>query len=161
MSYDQKLTLHDYTKAGTSGACPANPADADAPGAFGWTADKNSTCQVTITGSQYGTGTGVEAGNCAALLQAAQQNHTVLYIPVYSSVVLQGNNTMYTLKGFAAFVVTGFRVPGQTVNDWLNPSLLCRPPGVCVDGVFTQALCTTTCQPGGNNLGLTVVRLSG
>lgn len=161
VSYDQALTLHNYSKSGTSGACPANPADADAPGAFGWTSDKNGTCQVTVASNQYGTGTGVEAGNCAALLQAAWQNRTVLYIPVYSSVTLQGNNTTYTLKGFAAFVVTGFRVPNYSEPDWLNPSLLCGPPTVCVDGVFTQALCTTSCQPGGNNLGVTVVRLTG
>ncbi|HCU91267.1 MAG TPA: hypothetical protein DHU96_00280 [Actinobacteria bacterium] len=173
--FDQSLTLHDYSKKVTSGTCPANPADADAPGAFGWLQDKKTTCSVLISNNQYATGTGVEAQNCAAVLQAAWQNQTILYVPVYSSVTLQGSNTVYTLKGFAGFVVTGYNLltsgaakcgqgsPASCEPDWLNPGLLCGPPTVCIDGVFVQALCLPASCPtlGGTNLGLTVVRLTG
>lgn len=159
-SYDQAITLHSGV---TSGTCQANPADSDAPGAFGWTQNTSGTCSVIINNNQYQTSTGSASGPyCSAALQTAWANHTVVYVPVYSSVSLQGSLTYYTLKGFAAFVVTGYRVPGGSEPDWLNPGLLCGPPNVCVDGVFTQALCTTSCQDtGGKDLGLAAVRLSG
>jgi Flp pilus assembly protein TadG len=159
---DQVLTLHSGV---TSGYCQANPADADAPGAFGWTQDLTGTCQVVINGSTYNTNTGVSAGqSCKRALYEAWLNKTVVYVPVYSSVVGQGSGTVYTLKGFAAFVITGYRIPGSGEPDWLNPSLLCHPPNVCIDGVFTQGLIPLSDLPGGvggNNLGAYVVKLTG
>jgi hypothetical protein len=159
-SYDQVITLHTGT---TSGSCPANPADADAPGAFGWTQDVSGTCQVLINNNQYGTNTGVSAAQaCQAALASAWQNKTVVYVPVYSAVVSQGSNTVYTLKGFAAFVITGYRIPGVTAPDWLNPSLLCKPPNVCIDGFFTQGLISGGGTVGtGPDLGADVIALSG
>ncbi len=165
-SYDQRLTLSSGNV--TSGVCPANPAYADAPGAFGWTQDISGTCNLLINGSTYGTNTGVSAGTtCDSALQTAWTNQTIVYVPVYSSVVLQGNNTVYTLDGFAGFVITGYRVPGQkgfaSEPDWLNPSLLCSPPTTCIDGVFTQGLIPASSLPqgSGNNLGAEFIRLTG
>jgi len=160
---DQVLTLHSGQ---TSGQCQANPADADAPGAFGWTQDMSGTCTVQITNNTYVTNTGVSAGNtCKGALQTAWTNKSVVYVPVYKAVVGQGNGTVYTLKGFAAFVVTGFRVPGANGSDWLNPGLLCHPPDVCIDGFFTQGVLVSSPPGGGGggtqNLGVYSFELTG
>jgi Flp pilus assembly protein TadG len=160
-SYDQVLTLHSGQ---TSGQCQANPADADAPGAFGWTDDQTGTCTVLITNNTYNTNTGTSAGNsCKAALLTAWTSRSVVYVPVYAAVVNQGNNTVYTLKGFAAFVVTGYRVPSASKADWLNPGLLCGPPKDCIDGFFTNGVLTQS--PGGSggtqNLGVSSFKLTG
>ncbi len=161
-SYDQSILLHTGS---TTGACPANPADADAPGAFGWVADSPpKSCNVTIVNNQYTSNTGVSGGDCSTAIYNAWLNHTVVYIPVYSSVVAQGSNTTYTLKGFAAFVITGYRIPAVSPpkeSDWLNSSLLCTAPDVCIDGYFTQGLIPNGGGSGGQNLGADVVTLSG
>lgn len=161
-SYDQVMTLHTGV---TSGYCQANPADSDSPGAFGWTQDMTGTCDVILNGSTYQTNTGVSAGqSCKSAIYQAWLNKTVVYVPVYSSVVSQGSNTVYTLKGFAAFVITGYRFPSAHEPDWLNPSLLCSPPNICIDGVFTQGLIPAKDLPqgsGGTDLGATYVKLTG
>jgi Flp pilus assembly protein TadG len=158
-SFDQAITLHTGV---TSGTCAANPADADAPGAFGWTQDVTGTCNVVINNNTYITNTGASAGNtCKTALQAAWTNKTLVFVPVYSSVTGTGSNTVYTLKGFAAFVITGFRVPGLTEPDWLNPGLLCSPPKVCIDGFFTQGLLPSDGSLGGTNLGADIIKLTG
>ena len=36
----------------------------------------------------------------------------MIYIPVYTTVSGNGTNATYTLKGFAAFVITGYHLPG-------------------------------------------------
>lgn len=162
--YDQSILLHTGS---TSGSCPANPADADAPGAFGWVdGSPAGSCSVTIVNNQYSSNTGVSGNNCSTAIYQAWLNHTVVYIPVYSSVVVDttGTNVTYNLKGFAAFVITGYRIPAVSPPkeaDWLNSSLLCSSPNVCIDGYFTQALIPDAGGGGSQDLGANVVTLSG
>lgn len=160
-SFDQVLQLHGTTK--TSGAgCPTEPAGADGPGNFGWTADPNGNCTVTVSGSSYGGSTGTSVGgDCQTVLQQAWSTKSVVYIPVYVSISGTGNNVSYTLKGFAAFVVTGYHMPSFTAKDWLNPANDCKGSTFCLNGYFTRGLIPSTGGLGGNNLGAVIVKLTG
>lgn len=158
-SYDQVLKLHT-TSSNTS--CPTEPAGADAPGNFGWTDDPNGNCTITISNGSYGgdTGNGVSKA-CKAALAADQANKTLVYVPIYVSVGGTGTNSVYVLQGFAAFVITGYSLPGAFASDWLNPANNCSGSDKCINGYFTQALIPESALPTGKNLGAIVISLTG
>ena len=156
-SFDRVLKLHTTT----SGSCPSEPSGADGPGAFGWT-DDTGTCSVDITNNTFSANTGVSAGNsCKQALSTAQASRALVYIPIYISLTGTGTNATYTLKGFAAFVVTGYHLPGSTQPDWLNPANNCKGSDKCINGYFTQGLIPSTGSVGGPNLGASIIVLSG
>jgi len=157
-SLDQVLKIHT-TSSGTG--CPTEPAGADAPGNFGWT-DDSGNCSVTISGGNYGGNTGVSVSqDCKTALQSDQANKTLIFIPVYVKVTGSGTNAVFSLKGFAAFVITGYRLPGFSASDWLNPKNDCKGSNFCINGYFTQGLIPSVGGVGGPNLGATIVVLSG
>jgi Flp pilus assembly protein TadG len=158
-SFDQVLKLHTTT---TSGSCPSEPAGADGPGAFGWTDDQTGTCLVDITNNTYSVNTGVSAGQtCQQALAAAQASRSLVFIPIYTSITGTGTGAVYTLKGFAAFVVTGYHLPGFVASDWLNPANDCKGSDKCINGYFTQGLIPSTGDVGGSDLGARIVKLTG
>jgi len=157
-SLDRVLKLHTTT----SGSCPSEPSGADGPGAFGWTDDQTGTCSVDITNNTFSANTGVSAGKtCQQALSTAQASRAIVYIPIYTSITGTGTNALYTLKGFAAFVVTGYHLPGFTASDWLNPANNCKGSDKCINGYFTQGLIPSAGSIGGTNLGATIIVLSG
>jgi len=97
------------------------------------------------------------------VIQNAQANKTVVYLPVYSAISGTGNNVSYTLLGFAAFVITGYRITGSFhANDWLNSANNCKGNNFCIDGYFTQGLIPSTGGlGGGKGLGASIVKLTG
>jgi len=86
-----------------------------------------------------------------------------VYLPVYSAISGTGNNVSYTLLGFAAFVITGYRITGSFhANDWLNSANNCKGNNFCIDGYFTQGLIPSTGGlGGGKGLGASIVKLTG
>lgn len=157
-SFDRVLKLHTTS----SGTCATEPAGADGPGAFGWTVDATGTCQVSVTDNTYKADTGVSAGStCKDALAAAWAARTPVLIPIYVKITGTGANTTYTLKGFAAFVVTGYALPGFKKSDWLDPSKDCKGSDKCINGFFTHALVPGSGTTGGQNLGATIVSLTG
>jgi Flp pilus assembly protein TadG len=157
-SFDRVLKLHT-TSSGTG--CPTEPAGADAPGNFGWT-DDSGTCSVTISNNSYGGNTGTSVSqDCKTALQNDQANRTLIFVPVYTKVTGTGTNAVFSLKGFAAFVITGYRLPGFNASDWLNPKNDCKGSDFCINGFFTQGLIPSSGSIGGPNLGATIIVLSG
>jgi Flp pilus assembly protein TadG len=157
-SFDQVLKIHTTS---SSTGCPTEPAGADAPGNFGWT-DDTGNCSVTISSGSYGGSTGTSVSqDCKTALQNDQANKTLIFIPVYTKVTGTGTNAVFTLKGFAAFVITGYHLPGFSVSDWLNPSNDCNGSDFCINGYFTQGLVPSSGSIGGPNLGASIIVLSG
>jgi Flp pilus assembly protein TadG len=157
-SFDRVLKIHT-TKSNTG--CPTEPAGADAPGNFGWT-DDSGTCSVTISNNSYGGNTGTSASQaCKTALQNDQANKTLIFVPVYTKVTGTGTNAVFTLKGFAAFVITGYHLPGFSVSDWLNSKNDCKGSDFCINGFFTQGLIPSSGSIGGPDLGATIIVLSG
>lgn len=161
-SYDQVIQLHT-TSSNTS--CPTEPAGADAPGNFGWT-DDSGNCIVPISGTSYGGNTGTSVSqDCLTVIHNDWLNKTLVFVPVYVQVSGTGTNSSYTLKGFAAFVITGYYLPaGKEHNqgsDWLNPKNNCRGDQVCINGYFTQGLIPPPGSVGGNPMGVDIIQLTG
>ena len=153
-SLDQVLSLR--TSAG--GGCPSEPAGADGAGVFGWIDDQTGTCMADITSATYGDDSGASAGqSCTQALASAAASGIPVAIPVYVSVA----GAVYTLKGFAAFVVTGYQLPGAAASDWLNPANNCTGSAECINGFFVRALIPATGPVGGPDLGATEIRLGG
>jgi hypothetical protein len=156
-SYDRVLTVH--TTAG--GGCATEPAGSDAPGNFGWTDDAGS-CTTSISGDTFGGSPGVSASNaCKAALAAARGGKTVVYLAIYTTITGSGSGSVYTLKGFAAFVVTGYHLPGASASDWLNPANDCSGSDKCINGYFTKGIIPGGSSPGGAYLGAAVIRITG
>jgi Flp pilus assembly protein TadG len=156
-SYDRVLTVH--TTAG--GGCATEPAGADAPGNFGWT-DDASGCTIPVSGSTFGGDPGASASTaCKAALAAAYASKTVVYLAVYTTITGTGAGSVYTLKGFAAFVVTGYHLPGASASDWLNPANDCSGSDKCINGYFTKGIIPGGSSPGGAYLGAAVIRITG
>ena len=90
-------------------------------------------------------------------------NKTLVYVPVYSAIAGTGTNVSYTLLGFAAFVITGYHISGNSFSqaDWLNQANDCHGPTFCIDGYFTQGLIPSTGGLGGKGLGASIVKLTG
>ncbi len=160
-SLDQVLQVHGSPGNHNPQGCATEPAGADGPGNFGWTTDAG-TCTVSISGNTYDGNTGVSASNaCKTALASAYANKTLLFIPVYVGVTGTGSNSVYTLKGFAAFVLTGYHLSGFDAPDWLNPANDCTGNMFCLNGYFTQGLIPTVGSPGGPNLGADIIQLTG
>ena len=158
-SLDQVLRLHATS---TNGGCPTEPSGADGPGLFGWTSDPLNNCTSPIINGTYGGATGTSISQaCKLAISADQQNKTLLFMPIYVSVTGTGNNGVYALKGFAAFVITGYHLPGFSASDWLNPANDCKGSTFCINGYFTQGLIPTPGTVGGPNLGADIIVLSG
>jgi Flp pilus assembly protein TadG len=138
--------------------CATEPGGADAPGTFGWTADSGN-CTIDVSGSRYGTGpSGTPGTDCLTAIDQAEDNGTPVFVPIYVSVTSQGT---YTLKGFAAFVITGYNLAGVSDSDWLNQQNDCTGSDICINGYFTQAVMPFTGSLGGTNLGVSVINLTG
>ena len=156
-SYDRVLKVH--TTAGSG--CSTEPAS-DAPGNFGWTSDPTSTCTISISGGTFTGNPGASASNaCKAALAKAQASKSVVFIAVYTKITGTGANSVYTLKGFAAFVITGYSLPGASASDWLNSANNCKGSDKCINGYFTQGLIPDGSSPGGAYLGAAVIRITG
>ena len=91
----------------------------------------------------------------------AQAGKYIVYLPIYGSVTGTGTNGVYTLKGFAAFVVTGYHLPGFQAVSWLTGKLPCTGSDKCISGFYTQGLIPSGGTVGGSSMGATVIQLTG
>ena len=158
-SYDRVLKVHG-SSSGTG--CSTEPSGSDGPGNFGWTNDPTSTCTISVSGGTFGGNPGASASNaCKAALAAAYAARSVVYLAIYTKITGSGANSVYTLKGFAAFVVTGYKLPGATASDWLNSANNCSGSNKCINGYFTTGIIPGGSSPGGAYLGAAVIRITG
>lgn len=159
-AYDRVLKLHT-TKTDTD--CPGGEAGSDGPGMFGWVDDPDGDCSVDVEDGEYDADTGVSAGkSCQEVLEDAYTNRKPISIPIYRATDEEtGANGTYYLEGFAAFIVTGYRLPGFTASDWLNPANDCKGSDKCINGFFTRDLTSDPGTIGGPDMGLTTINLTG
>ncbi|WP_246036387.1 pilus assembly protein TadG-related protein [Sinomonas susongensis] len=126
--------------------CTYGPSGQVVPGGFGWLTQDPGRCAATIdisTGSASSDPGNSPPSNCTDLLNkwAAQiqagTSPTVL-LPVFTSVAGEGANATYTLAGFAAFKVAGWKFSGV---DALPDSYANQPPSVP-----SSLSCTGSCR---------------
>jgi Flp pilus assembly protein TadG len=160
-SYDHQLNLSNL---GNGAGCADETVGSDGAGAFGWAKDQTGNCGIFTDPGTFPGDPGVSAGGtCQNLLASAQASRQAVFVPVYTSYTGTGNNVVFTLKGFAAFVVTGYHLSGFNASDWLVPKNDCNGNRKCINGYFTKALIPATggANPGGTYLGAAVIGLTG
>jgi Flp pilus assembly protein TadG len=169
------------TTHGFGNTCDAGNPGWAVPGQFGWLSSSN--CSVPINGNTYGGSTGNVGAEppCGPIFLNSLQTKTPIFMPVYTTVTGTGSNAVYTLDGFAAFVVTGWDVGGGQ-NQWggvttrtdsvitqvdtglsqgarnadahyCGASFTGSSSDVCIYGYFTKALIPASDLPNGGNGG--------
>jgi len=131
------LTLRYDENAPAYPGCAAQ--NGYAPGGFGWL-DAGSGCSATIDAGTaiVGSKPGISLPNVCSAMPSTIIGTTVL-VPVFSSAVSlnNGNNTKYTIVGFLAFKVTGYKFSGSIQDlDPLAPS--CTGNCRAIQGYFTR-----------------------
>lgn len=132
------------------------------PGGFGWLdTDSGCSANINIATAEVGSNPGNSLPNVCRDMPATIKNTPVL-IPVFTSAVKNGAKTKYTLSGFLAFQVTGYKFSGSVASmDPLAPACTNNCRGI--QGYFTrfvsleEGLATTSGTP---NYGGSVVYLT-
>lgn len=159
-AYEQ--VVHFHSQDGPS-PCPTSGAGADLPGGFGWL-ETGDDCQIVTNEDGDPTADpGVSPPSTCSDEYMASLIGQILYIPIYDSATLSGNNGTYHITGYAAFVLTGYWFTGQyRVPSIVTGTNYCTGEDRCIYGFFTEPLAPTAGTIGsGPNLGVTVVQLSG
>jgi Flp pilus assembly protein TadG len=151
-SYDMQLTWGTGNKT----TCSTEASGSDGPGTFGWITETGGCTLAVPTGTTYSLLSGSTSLDCNTPLFDDAQDKTLIYIPVYTSVSGASGSQVYNLKGLAAFVVTGYNVPGSTFThyaDWLNSANTCTGTKYCISGYFVDA--AGTLSPGVTSMQIT------
>ena len=150
------LKLHSTSERG---GCPSSGgAYADLPGGFGWLDSTN--CQATSTAGGYvSADPGVSASSCAKQLPALVG--TLLYLPVFDEATGTGSGGQYHIKGFAAFYLDGYDLPGAGSKKPNGGVTQCKGSDKCIYGWFTQGLASGGSIGTGTYMGARVVALTG
>ena len=148
-SYDMKLTL----SYGGGTGCSTESSGSDGPGTFGWITETGGCTEDPPLATTYSVHTSTTSADCNTPLYDDAQNKSLIYIPVYTSVSGSGTSAVYNVKGAAAFVVTGYNVPGTgmfaSYSDWLNSANKCTGTTYCIDGYFVAESGTLSSSGGG------------
>ena len=144
--FDRPAVILFKTKAPTC----ANTNGSDLPGGFGWVKDndaKPTDCDVTPTaGLTVGDDTGVvgSPNGCAMGTLLGKD----VSLAVYNGVGGSGANGTYTIYGFGAFHLTGYRFASNT-----GGTVPCGSPDSCISGYFVRSTGSVgTGEYGGPNL---------
>ncbi|MEO5317937.1 Tad domain-containing protein [Arthrobacter sp. CC3] len=111
-----------------------------APGGFGWLdTDSGCTADIDIANSEVGSNPGNDLPNVCHDLPSTIMKDPVL-IPIFSTAVKNGQKTKYSLVGFLAFQVTGFKFGGGPTLTNLDPLAPACNGGNCrgIQGYFTR-----------------------
>jgi Flp pilus assembly protein TadG len=161
---DQQIKL----RSGAGTGCVGYPATDDATSLFGWMKEGNpgGCTSNSIPGPTYPVLTSTPTDCNPGLFNDWTNQYTVIDIPVYTSVTGCCGSAVYNLLGIAAFVVTGYNVPGSFggtthESDWLKSTNNCSGSTYCINGYFVQKISPFSGSFGTANLGLYMITLSG
>jgi hypothetical protein len=167
-SYEHVIFFHDTTNA-LAGSCPAGPAGSDDPisGGFGWL--ESTSCVVSSdVADWFDDSPGTSPGSDCRAADFAGSYGQLVDIPIYDGTNgLNGANGKYHIKGYAAFVLTGYYLGGSYKKQSLmTGDFPCgRTPTTgderCISGFFTQDLSPTSGTIGGPSMGVTVIQMAG
>lgn len=160
---ERVLTFHSGALDNTTD-CEGSPSGWDLPGGFGWLDDDTGDCTAEVdAGSTYPAEPGASASDvCKAALLDAWTGRSVLFVPVYNGQTGDGRNGTYSLEGWAAFVVTGYKFPATSKNSWLTGRPCTTRGSVsCLSGFFTAELMSDPISVGGPSMGASAIALSG
>ncbi|TFD19263.1 pilus assembly protein TadG-related protein [Cryobacterium sp. TMS1-13-1] len=165
---------HMTIRTDTNKTCKRYPSTEVIAGGFGWLDNTTSPCIATINLSLnlnslgelwVGSDPGASVpAVCKPKLESVKDKP--ILVPIYDLVRGSGNTAEYRIYAFAAFTVTGWKFPSNSVIDPLAP--LCPPsPSSCpngnwrgIQGVFTELVTIDSAfELGGPTLNGPIVRL--
>jgi Flp pilus assembly protein TadG len=157
LAADPTFTLHPIqtilltNKSGTS--CTTAPSASWGAGGFGWV--QNSNCVSFVVDGTIGGDTGASIPNgCKPIIDASSNRE--LLLPIFSTVSGTGTNAIYTIVGFAGFVLTAWKLPSDSSGD----TTACGNDS-CIRGYFTHMQAEADgSQLGGPPFGSVVVELA-
>lgn len=135
-----------------------------APGGFGWLdTDTGCSADIDIANSEVGSNPGNDLPSVCHDMPATVKDEPVL-IPIFTTATQNGQKTKYSLAGFLAFQVTGFKFGGGPSVTSLDPTApSCTGSCRGIQGYFTRfvSLEEGLSMTGGTpNYGATVVSLT-
>jgi hypothetical protein len=166
-SYEHVIFFHDTTEA-LAGSCPAGPAGSDDPisGGFGWL--ESDTCEVTSDTDWFDDSPGTSPGSDCRASDFANSYGQLVDIPIYDGTNgLNGANGKYHIKGYAAFVLTGYYLGGSyKKKSLITGALPCAQTPTtgsqrCISGFFTQDPTPKPGKIGGPPMGVIVIQMAG
>ncbi|MBV1852176.1 pilus assembly protein TadG-related protein [Catellatospora tritici] len=148
------------------------PSGWDVPGGFGWLDEDGGPCTFLVQDDlSYGGDPGSPASkDCKDQLAELRDTHRVIALPIYDGENKNGSKADYHLYRLAAFVITGYALPGLSAPSNVNPSFdPCDSTGKgmgsdkCVYGYFVDvAFLPGDVGPDpGTDLGLAAVKTIG
>lgn len=143
-------------------SCDAGPAGSDLPGGFGWLSTSDGCDTFSESGDWYDARTGAAVPkDCKGAM--AEMVGTVIKLPIFIGTNdLNGANGAYLVGSYAAFYLTGYHFPGNSVPSVVDGSRHCKGQDHCIYGFFVNwpygVSGTIGGPPGG---GVTVVQLVG
>jgi hypothetical protein len=143
--------------------CPAGPSGADLAGGFGWL-DTTEDCVATTDAENWvDDSTGAPAPNDCSKAELMAMLGKPIHIPIFDQTNgLTGANGEYHIVGYAAFVLTGYKFPGDRVKSLISNQFPCGGDENCISGFFTEDMAPSAGGPiGGPSMGVTVVGLTG
>jgi Flp pilus assembly protein TadG len=157
--YERVIQFHNQADAS---GCPTSASGADLPGGFGWLTP-TGTCEAsTDAGGWTNDSTGAPPPNSCSPAYLRSLIGTVVDVPVFDHTNgLTGANGSYHLKGYAAFVLTGYYFTGGfREKSIVTGTHYCSGAQRCIYGFFTKDLTPTAGTVGtGPDLGVSVVQL--
>ncbi|RJU03389.1 hypothetical protein D6T65_00720 [Arthrobacter frigidicola] len=156
--------LLEYHNNADYGGCAG--VNGDVRGGFGWLDLDGTGCSalVDIGAGEAGSDPGLAFPRvCETILPTLMADPVLM--PIYIDSDVNGSHATYTLKGFAAFQVTGYKFSGGSSLTVVDPLAPPCSGGNCrgIQGFFTRFVSLEegmTVMPGGPNYGTTVVSLS-
>ncbi|MGQ1839199.1 pilus assembly protein TadG-related protein [Kocuria turfanensis] len=114
---------------------PAPCGSGTPPGAFQWLDDPLGNCSAFVTiaddqPAQAGSDPGNDISQACKDLLPTLVGKTVL-LPVYEGVAGSGQAATYDIKGWAGFILRGWRFPGSQYPPTPIPGTECPGPGSC------------------------------
>ena len=144
-------------------ACGVAGASSTNVGGHRWLEAADRDCRVTVSvnepdGYRANTGDSRPNGCNAAALNPLRTSQRPVLVPVFDNVTGRGGGARYRVWGFAAFVVTGWHLPGSEVPSNVTGRDSCDgADNTCVYGYFTQTIVPGGGAIGGPDLGARVV----
>jgi hypothetical protein len=145
----------------------AGPSGQDYPGGFGWLdTDTSSSCTAQVVMGEVGGDTGsgspspAASTGCTNSFFATLLGQTVL-MPIHTTIQGVGSNATYTVSGFAALEITGYRFGGGSAQTGGSP-VPCGNPNRCIAGRFVAYYALDAVPAAGApNFGAVTVQLTG
>jgi hypothetical protein len=160
-SWEKTLLFHTTNSLP---GCPASHSGSDTPisGGFGWLDSDQCSATSDLTGL-FITDPGASVATGCSVSAMQSRLGQVVDVPIYNGTNnLTGQNGGYYIKGYAAFVLTGYYLGGQYKEESLvTHAYPCGGNDRCISGFFTKDLSPTTGKIGGPSMGVIVIQMAG